>query len=417
MQKIKVIIGASYGDEGKGLATDFCAAKEVGNGAGTAVTSAGYGFSGGANMVTVLTNGGPQRGHTVELPDGRRHVFKHFGSASFRGSETYFGRRFLVNPMEFVREYGELEALHAAPRAHCDPQCRFSTPYDMLMNRMLSEKSGNHNSCGFGIWETVLRYSKGWGLSFGSFCRMDYDDRRAYLVKLRDQYFGPRMKACGIAEAEFKDILEIFYSEGLLRHYLEDAELMQRLCPLAEEGILRAYGKVLFENGQGLLLDGMRAGEEDFTTPSRTGAAGAVEIIERTFSGADVEVLYVTRSYLTRHGDGQMENEIAEAEMSRFMPGIRRDATNATNRFQGRLRYGRITETGGLADRILKDFSECRSTRGNLYRPSVMVTHMNESDDIETGQLGERVGRLYLSDGKTVSEVQTAFVKPWKTTA
>ena len=125
----------------------------------------------------------------------------------------------------------------------------------------------------------------------------------------------------------------------------------------------------------------------------------------------------MTRSYLTRHGDGQMENEIAEAEMSRFMPGIGRDATNATNRFQGRLRYGRITETGGLADRILKDFSECRSTRGNLYRPSVMVTHMNESDDIETGQLGERVGRLYLSDGKTVSEVQTAFVKPWKTTA
>ena len=57
MQKIKVIIGASYGDEGKGLATDFFGAQgKEKNG-----------------TINVLTNGGPQRGHTVELPDGREY--------------------------------------------------------------------------------------------------------------------------------------------------------------------------------------------------------------------------------------------------------------------------------------------------------------------------------------------------------
>ena len=47
MQNVKLIIGANYGDEGKGLATDFFGAQ--------AADSFG--------TINVLTNGGPQRGH------------------------------------------------------------------------------------------------------------------------------------------------------------------------------------------------------------------------------------------------------------------------------------------------------------------------------------------------------------------
>ena len=83
MQKIKVIIGANYGDEGKGLAADFFGAR-------SAVKN---------RTVNVLTNGGPQRGHTAELADGRRHVFKHFGAASFRDAASYFAPQYMVNPM------------------------------------------------------------------------------------------------------------------------------------------------------------------------------------------------------------------------------------------------------------------------------------------------------------------------------
>ena len=126
MQNIKIIIGANYGDEGKGLATDFFGAQ----------AQSKYG------TVNVLTNGGPQRGHTSELPDGRRHVFKHFGAASFRGAASYYAEQFLVNPMEFVREYGKLSAMHCAPETYMHPCCRFSTPWDMLTNQLLLEKQG-----------------------------------------------------------------------------------------------------------------------------------------------------------------------------------------------------------------------------------------------------------------------------------
>ena len=170
MQNIKVIIGASYGDEGKGLAADFFGAQEKEkNGA-----------------VNVLTNGGPQRGHTVELADGRRHVFKHFGAASFRGAAAYYAQQFLVNPMEFLREFDELSGLHRAPEAYMHPQCRFTTPWDMLANQMLREMQGLHNSCGFGIWETVLRYQRGFGLSFEAFTSMSREDRLRWLRQLRD---------------------------------------------------------------------------------------------------------------------------------------------------------------------------------------------------------------------------------------
>jgi adenylosuccinate synthase len=60
MERATVVIGANYGDEGKGKTVDAICAR---NGPDTIVVR----FSGGANA-----------GHTVELPDGRRHVFGHF---------------------------------------------------------------------------------------------------------------------------------------------------------------------------------------------------------------------------------------------------------------------------------------------------------------------------------------------------
>ena len=105
------------------------------------------------------------RGRSVRA-DGLRHVFKHYGAASFRGAASYFDRQFMVNPMEFIREYEELSAMHRAPVAFMHPDCRFTTPWDMMVNQLLQKKKGTHNSCGFGIWETVLRCQRGWGIPF-----------------------------------------------------------------------------------------------------------------------------------------------------------------------------------------------------------------------------------------------------------
>lgn len=393
MQKVKIIIGASYGDEGKGLATDFFGAQaDAGQGA-----------------VNVLTNGGPQRGHTVELSDGRRHVFKHFGAATFQGAATYYGEAFLVNPMQFIREYDELCSLHAAPEAYMDPRCRFSTPWDMLTNQMLQEHRGIHNSCGFGIWETVLRYSRGFGISFNAFIGMSREDRFAYLRSLRDGYFVQRLRELGIAEAGMfcpgaAGRQNLFFSDKLLSHFEEDCESMRYLCPVRGEEYLRNYKTVLFENAQGLLLDGNDLEKAEFTTPSTTGSARVFQTVENTFRKADVEVCYVTRSYLTRHGDGALENEITVEQLPALLPGVRADRTNVENRFQGILRYG-MMDVDFLAERIQKDYLRCTGKTGNIYHPSVMITHLNEYAKIDTDRLARRFGTLYLSDGRTCRDV------------
>ena len=229
MQNIKVIIGASYGDEGKGLAADFFGA-EAGKKHGT---------------INVLTNGGPQRGHTVELEDGTRHVFKHLGAAAFRGAATYMAEQFLVNPMEFCREYYELCAMGHVPETYMDPRCRFTTPWDMLVNQILQEKRGLHNSCGFGIWETVLRYDRGYGIPVGRVLNMSREDRLSFLIRLRDSYFVKRVRELGLAETEGENVRrflgsgslpggleDLFFSETLLRRFEEDCETMRFLCPM-----------------------------------------------------------------------------------------------------------------------------------------------------------------------------------------
>ena len=390
MQEIKIVSGASYGDEGKGLASDFFASQSSGK------------------TVNVLTNGGPQRGHTVELEDGRRHVFKHFGAGTFRGAETYFAEQFMVNPMEFVREYDILADLHGGPASYAAPGCRFTTPWDMLINQYLSIKNGRHNTCGFGIWETYLRYMRGQGISIGRFAGMSQEERHAYLCGLRDGYFICRAKELGLTEwmgGERGELGDIFFSDGLVRHYEEDFDMMLSLCPVREEAFLQRFGTVIFENAQGLLLDGNREEEKDTTTPSTTGIGRVLRIVERQFRGVDVEVIYVTRSYLTRHGEGIMENELSSSDVRKMLPCILTDRTNIENCFQGSLRYG-ILDEKKLADRVVTDFGKSASARNNAYRCSVMMTHLNEYGNIDTHMLTGMIGgSVYLSDGRTAKDI------------
>ena len=403
MQEIKIIIGASYGDEGKGLAADYFGSRT-------------------SDLINVLTNGGPQRGHTVEKADGLRHVFKHFGAASFQGAASYFGRQFMVNPMEFIREYEELSAMHRAPAVFMHPDCRFTTPWDMMVNQLLQKKKGTHNSCGFGIWETVLRCQRGWGIPFGAFAKMSREDRLAYLRRIRDAYFFGRMReifkdldgspSCFGGMHGFKDFCafgdmhDFFFSEELLFHFEEDCECMLRLCPLRPESFLKHFHTVIFENAQGLLLDGNMEKDREFTTPSTTGLGKVFQTVESVFEGADAEVCYITRSYLTRHGDGPMEDEIRGSQIRNLLPGVGADATNVENSFQGRLRYG-MMDADSLIKRIENDYAHSSGPCRNFFRSSLMVTHLNEYAGVNPDLLADRFGTVYLSNGRTGQDVMT----------
>ena len=114
-----------------------------------------------------------------------------------------------------------------------------------------------------------------------------------------------------------------------------------------------------------------------------------------------VEVCYVTRTYLTRHGAGPFPGECPKGEINPWMS----DETNRPNAFQGTLRYGIIDSTE-LRNRIEADFK--KYARNEDYSISLAITHLNETagkwnghTDINT-ELFKRIGagRVYYSSEK-----------------
>jgi adenylosuccinate synthase len=88
---------------------------------------------------------------------------------------------------------------------------------------------------------------------------------------------------------------------------------------------------VIFEGAQGLQLD-PDYGVMPHVTPSHTGLKNVVPLA-REMAIDELEVTYVTRCYLTRHGAGPLP-----FECSKPYPGIV-DETNLPHTFQGELRF------------------------------------------------------------------------------
>lgn len=370
--KIKVVIGQNFGDEGKGQVTDYFAHESYLN---------------KENCIVVLSNGGSQRGHTVTAPLGQRHVFHHFGSGTFELAHTYIPECFIINPMNFVMEYKELIKNKVTPYVFINPNCKVTTPYDMIANQIIEESRGDnrHGSCGIGIWETILRN----GITFGEMARKNDSEKAQYLHFIRDGYFTNRISNKGIKPDNKWN--KIIYSDGLIEHYIKDLNMMCSIISYASNDILKNYKNIIFENGQGLLLDQNISGYGKNTTPSNTGLQNPAKIIKEMHD-VDVEVCYVTRTYMTRHGIGRFDTE---CNLNIISSKVSNDFTNHTNEFQGSLRFG-ILDWISAEKRAVKDFEKFGNPN---WKISFFFTHVNECQ--LPVSYNPNNFRTYVSDGPT----------------
>jgi adenylosuccinate synthase len=311
MKTGKVVIGANYGDEGKGLLTDYFASHAP------------------DNSLVVRFNGGAQAGHTVVTPDGRRHVFSHFGSGTFVGAPTFLSKFFIVNPLIFVKEYSDLQRLGAAPQIIIDRNAMMTTPFDMLINQTAEIGRGakRHGSCGLGINETVTRSLR------ASEFRVNASDAenpillRRRLLHLKNYWLPTRIReqSLDLNCEQAKKLLNNL--DLILDEYIKDTQSLLNLASITD-----CYPKaqtIIFEGAQGLMLDEDRIDQFPHVTRSKTGLTNVLHLAP--FFGIEkLDVTYVTRTYLTRHGAGPLEHE---SEWS--FP----DLTNVPNQFQGTLRF------------------------------------------------------------------------------
>lgn len=384
MTNIKVVIGSNFGDEGKGQMTDYFCNQATSN---------------KENCLVVMSNGGSQRSHTVTTPDGLRHAFSHFGSGTFVGADTYYPKQFIVNPMNFRKEYEELESLGYKPLIHMHPDCILTTPFDMIINQIVEESRGDnrHGSCGMGIWETIVRD----GMRVGGLRDLVFNKAIDYLYDIRDNYLPNRLKNLGVKNIN-KEWENIIKSEGLILNYLSDVYFMTaQVGDFTKDTILKSYDNIVFENGQGLLLDQNIQGYGEHTTPSNTGLKNPLEIINSVFKEDEynLEVCYVTRSYMTRHGAGRFDTECKKEDINPDMV----DLTNVPNPHQGSLRYGKL-DLNELVDRIKND------SRNIKTYISLAVTHMNEYQ-IDISSIILNFNNIYLSDGLNRNNIYSAMIK------
>lgn len=329
----KVVIGANYGDEGKGLMTDYFAAQ-------------------GDNSLVARFNGGCQASHTVTTPDGKRHAFSHFGSGTFASAQTYLSRHYAVNPVLYLKERARLLPIAGRlPRLYVDERAPVTTFFDMLVNQLVEDFRGTnrHGSCGMGFGETIGRHE---GKTFALVAKdlLDVAALRQKLTQIRDNHLPARCRELGLPD--FGQHHELCTTDVLVDAFIEASQEFLAdvtLVPGAAALIAQA-DNVVFEGAQGLLLDQHR-GAFPYVTRSNTGLHNALEVAKEAGIEA-LGVTYATRAYLTRHGAGPLAHELPGRPYDDVV-----DLTNQPNEYQGSLRFAYL-DHDQLAHAIRRDLTD-----------------------------------------------------------
>lgn len=376
MRTVSVVIGANYGDEGKGLVTDALSVPR--------------------ESLVVRFNGGAQAGHTVVTPDGVRHVFHHFGSGTFNDATTFLGPKFVVNPILFFREYDKLKEMGFEPDVLIDYRCPLTTPYDMMLNREVERVRGasRHGSCGLGFNETLQRHAHPEYLldyrtvlpESGVWGEKAVDTLRSKLELIRRRWVPEREAQLGV-----KLDRALLENDGILAKYIEDVgrilDLDWTMLSTSMDWLSK-YENIVFEGAQGLRLD---EDSPDFphVTHSKTGLTNALAILKEAHLTDPIDAYYVTRPYLTRHGAGPLPSETKTLPYPKIV-----DATNIPNEFQGTLRFGYL-DTARLIRDIAHDLVS--NEKGVEINPRLVVTcvdHLPGEDGKERVTLWNEGGRL-----------------------
>jgi len=291
----KAVIGIGFGDEGKGITTDFLCSQS-------------------RNPMVVRFSGGHQAGHTVVL-NGVRHVFSNFGSGTLRGVPTYWSKYCTVNPIGIINEYNKLIDKGVIPKLYIDEKSPITTPYDVLYNQTV-ERVKLHGSCGVGVGATIEREENYYSLLFGdifypSVFKIKLEEIRKY-YSFKDEKFL------------FVDVDEFIKCVELIKEN-KNIQITNGI-PYYLPYSYHKYDELIFEGSQGLLLD---ASIGFFPHVTRTNVS-TKNIVDMGYSP---KIYLVTRAYQTRHGNGAMTNGHIPNNIK-----IDINETNHKNKYQGEFR-------------------------------------------------------------------------------
>jgi adenylosuccinate synthase len=318
------VIGLGFGDEGKGLVTDYLASTHPKE-----------------KTVVVRFSGGHQAGHTVNFDDVK-HTFSNFGSGTLRGIPTFWSKYCTVDPTGINNEYLALLSKGIdPPTLYIDHECMVTTPYDKMANAF-DKDNVSHGTCGVGFGKTIARDEAGLRLRVG-------------------HLYHP-----AILRMKLEQIREFYgYAEGFHDSFLETCERVKEIIFTASWDLIKVrYDKFIYEGSQGVLLD-KDHGFFPHVTRSKTTTHNIEKMI---YNPSKLGVVCVTRAYQTRHGNGPMSNTALAPLKIKNNEG----EINITNEFQGKFR------TSVLDLDLINYAKDCVHENKIMYNDTLVVTCLDQ---------------------------------------
>ncbi len=325
------IIGAQWGDEGKGRVVDLLTEKA---------------------QVVVRYQGGNNAGHTCVI-GGQKIILHLVPSGVLRpGRLCLIGTGVVVNPQVLVEEIARLKSagfLENEDRIRLSDRAHLIMPYHQRIDVLREERRGaaKIGTTGRGIGPAYEDKARRSGLRVGDLLEPEeFKKKLADNLEENNAYIEKVLGGKGFTLAE---ILEPFQDFGRrLRGLIADTSLI-----LDQE--IKKGSRILFEGAQGSLLD-LDHGTYPFVTSSVT-TSGSI------FSGSGLGVgrlpllmVGVTKAYTTRVGAGPFPTELSDRTGDRLVEaGGEFGSTTGRRRRTGwldllALNYAnRLNGLGGLA--------------------------------------------------------------------
>ena len=359
------VIGKNFGDEGKGFTCSRLASSLK-------------------KSLIIKHNGGGQAGHTVEDPEGKwRFIHHQIGAGAEYHVPTLFADSFMPDLFQLGKEVKAFTELFGfQPILYSEKNARITTIDDVLLNMGAEFARGKnrHGSCGMGIEECVQRNAAGYGITVEELATWSKQDLLHRLKQIRKEYTGRRAKILGIYP--LNPYYEMLNNETVLENFVEEVKENVKLLSLvdADRKWLEEFQHLIFETGQGLLLDQDYEAYAPHLTSSKTGIHNPAIFLEKRGLSLE-EAIYVTRPYITRHGNGPLPCEVDRSEL----PGVGEDLTNHPNEWQGILRYARHKSLQDFFEPVVRDIADTkRSTHlifSKLPKPFIFVTQLSETEN------------------------------------
>lgn len=279
-----IVLGAQWGDEGKGKMTDYLAEDAD---------------------VVVRFQGGNNAGHTVEVGDRQYKLHLIPSGILYDEKLNVIGNGVVVDPQALFTEisYLEDEGIKVTPeKLIISDRSHLIMPYHKVLDKLKEKARGKNDigTTGKGIGPCYTDKFERCGIRM-----CDLMNEEVFEIKLRENLEAKNTYITKVLKGKALNV------EVILKDYKEFAK---RLRPFVKDTSVKVYDKikenkrVLFEGAQGMLLD-IDHGTYPYVTSSNTTAGGVssgVGIGPTLINSA----IGVAKAYTTRVGKGPFPTEL-----------------------------------------------------------------------------------------------------------